>query len=179
MFEAICNHIKYATNKGNIRSAITIFRQRSQPGHDFRVWNSQFVGYAGYKLDNKTIIGDRSQIEFTDICIKLGWKPKYTDYDVLPLVLQAYGQDPEWFELPADLVLEIKITHPKYDWFNDLNLKWYCVPGVSSMMLDAGGIEFTACPFNGWYMVTEIGRDFADVNRYDKLPVNFISKLNI
>ena len=36
MFEAICNHIKYATNKGNIRSAITIFRQRAEPGHDFR-----------------------------------------------------------------------------------------------------------------------------------------------
>lgn len=38
------------------------------------------------------------------------------------------------------------------------------------MMLDVGGIEFTACPFNGWYMGTEIGRDLADVNRYNKLP---------
>jgi len=36
MFEAICNHLKYVTNKGNIRSAITIFRQRTQEGHDFR-----------------------------------------------------------------------------------------------------------------------------------------------
>jgi nitric oxide synthase oxygenase domain/subunit len=59
----------------------------------------------------------------------------------------------------------------RYDWFKELNLKWYCVPGVSSMMLDVGGIEFTACPFNGWYMGTEIGRDLADINRYNKLPV--------
>lgn len=59
----------------------------------------------------------------------------------------------------------------RYEWFRDLDLKWYCVPGVSSMMLDVGGIEFTACPFNGWYMGTEIGRDFADSNRYNKLPV--------
>jgi nitric-oxide synthase, brain len=38
-------------------------------------------------------------------------------------------------------------------------------------MLDVGGLEFTACPFNGWYMGTEIGRDFADINRYNKLPI--------
>jgi nitric-oxide synthase len=38
-------------------------------------------------------------------------------------------------------------------------------------MLDVGGLEFTACPFNGWYMGTEIGRDLADINRYNKLPI--------
>ena len=59
----------------------------------------------------------------------------------------------------------------RYDWFKELNLKWYCVPGVSSNMLDVGGLEFTACPFNGWYMGTEIGRDLADINRYNKLPI--------
>ena len=65
--------------------------------------------------------------------------------------------------------------YDRYDWFKELNLKWYCVPGVSSMMLDVGGIEFTACPFNGWYMGTEIGRDLADINRYNKLPVKLFS----
>jgi nitric-oxide synthase, bacterial len=40
------------------------------------------------------------------------------------------------------------------------------------MMLDAGGIQYTAIPFNGWYMCTEIGaRNFSDVNRYNLLPV--------
>ena len=34
-------------------------------------------------------------------------------FDILPLLLQANGQDPEMFEVPADLVLEVNITHPK------------------------------------------------------------------
>lgn len=67
MFECICNHLKYGYNKGNIRSAITIFRQRTDQEHDFRVWNSQFISYAGYRIDDKTVIGDRSQIEFTEV----------------------------------------------------------------------------------------------------------------
>ncbi|RNA17686.1 Nitric oxide brain [Brachionus plicatilis] len=169
IFEALCNHLKYATNKGNIRSAITIFRQRTEQGHDYRIWNSQFISYAGYKMEDGSTIGDQSQLEFTEICIKLGWKAKHGEFDVLPLVLQANGLDPEWFDIPPELILEVNIVHPIYEKFKDLNLKWYCVPGVSSMLLDVGGIEFTACPFNGWYMGTEIGRDLADVNRYDKL----------
>lgn len=40
------------------------------------------------------------------------------------------------------------------------------------MLLEVGGLEFTACPFNGWYMGTEIGvRDFCDVQRYNILQV--------
>ena len=58
-----------------------------------------------------------------------------------------------------------------YDWFEKLGLKWYCVPFVSNMKLEIGGLQFTACPFNGWYMGTEIGRDIADINRLNKLPV--------
>uniref|UniRef100_A0A4W5LLS3 nitric-oxide synthase (NADPH) n=1 Tax=Hucho hucho TaxID=62062 RepID=A0A4W5LLS3_9TELE len=57
-----------------------------------------------------------------------------------------------------------------YDWFKDLNLKWYSLPAVSSMLLEVGGLEFTACPFSGWYMGTEIGvRDFCDSSRYNIL----------
>lgn len=40
------------------------------------------------------------------------------------------------------------------------------------MLLEAGGLEFPGCPFNGWYMGTEIGvRDFCDVQRYNILEV--------
>lgn len=40
------------------------------------------------------------------------------------------------------------------------------------MMLEIGGLEFTACPFSGWYMGTEIGvRDFCDASRYNILEV--------
>jgi nitric oxide synthase oxygenase domain/subunit len=171
MFDAICNHIRYAYNDGIIRSAITIFRQRTELDKDFRVWNSQFFSYAGYKLNDNTYVGDKAQIEFTKICIKLGWTPKYTDFDVLPLILQANGQDPEMFELPSDLIREVEIIHPKFTWFADLKLRWYCIPAVASMKLDIGGLEFTACPFNGWYMCTEISRNLSDSNRFHKLPL--------
>ena len=47
------------------------------------------------------------------LCIDLGWKPKYGRFDVLPLVLQADGRDPELFEIPPDLVLEVPMEHPR------------------------------------------------------------------
>ncbi|KAG2470836.1 NOS1 protein, partial [Polypterus senegalus] len=168
MFNYICNHIKYATNKGNLRSAITIFPQRTDGKHDFRIWNSQLIRYAGYKQSDGSVLGDPASLELTEICIQQGWKAPYGRFDVLPLLLQANGNDPELFEIPADLVLEVPIQHPRFEWFTDLNLKWYGLPAVSSMLLEIGGLEFTACPFSGWYMGTEIGvRDYCDSSRYN------------
>ena len=43
----------------------------------------------------------------------------------------------------------------RYDWFEDFDLKWYALPAVANMLLEIGGLEFTACPFNGWYMSAE------------------------
>ncbi|NP_001290142.1 nitric oxide synthase, inducible [Meleagris gallopavo] len=170
MFEYICRHIQYAANNGNIRSAITIFPQRTDGKHDFRVWNSQLIRYAGYQMPDGSIIGDPASVEFTKLCIELGWKPKYGRFDVVPLILQANGQDPEIFEYPPEIILEVPMEHPKYEWFKELDLKWYALPAVANMLLEVGGLEFTACPFNGWYMGTEIGvRDFCDVQRYNIL----------
>ncbi|KAH3891948.1 hypothetical protein DPMN_016058, partial [Dreissena polymorpha] len=170
MFEAICNHIKYGTNKGNIRSAITVFPPRTDDKHDFRVWNSQFIRYAGYKREDGSVVGDPSNIELTDLCQKLGWKGKGTRFDVLPLLLQASGHDPELFEIPPELILEVNIKHPKFPWFADMGLKWYALPAVANMVFDCGGLLFTAAPFNGWYMGTEIGaRNFCDPYRYNLL----------
>ena len=40
------------------------------------------------------------------------------------------------------------------------------------MRLEIGGVNYTAAPFNGWYMGTEIGaRNFGDASRYNILPV--------
>uniref|UniRef100_A0A672RFA9 Nitric oxide synthase n=1 Tax=Sinocyclocheilus grahami TaxID=75366 RepID=A0A672RFA9_SINGR len=176
MFNYICNHIKYATNKGNLRSAITIFPQRTDGKHDFRVWNSQLIRYAGYKQPDGSILGDPASVELTEICIQQGWKAPKSRFDVLPLLLQANGNDPELFEIPDDLVLEVPIIHPKFEWFKELNLKWYGLPAVSNMLLEIGGLEFTACPFSGWYMGTEIGvRDFCDSSRYNILEVPYSS----
>uniref|UniRef100_A0A670Z6Z6 Nitric oxide synthase, inducible n=1 Tax=Pseudonaja textilis TaxID=8673 RepID=A0A670Z6Z6_PSETE len=170
MFEHLCRHLEYATNGGNIRSTITVFPHRTDGKHDFRIWNNQLIQYAGYQMPDGTIVGDPANVVFTQLCIQLGWRAKYGCFDVLPLVLQADGQDPELFDLPPELVLEVSMEHPTYEWFKDLNLKWYALPAVSNMLLEVGGLEFTACPFNGWYMGTEIGvRDFCDARRYNIL----------
>lgn len=65
----------------------------------------------------------------------------------------------------------------RFEWFRDLGLKWYGLPAVSNMLLEIGGLEFSACPFSGWYMGTEIGvRDYCDNSRYNILEVrSFLS----
>ena len=61
---------------------------------------------------------------------------------------------------------------PRYKWFAEFGLRWYAVPAVSNIMLDLGGLEFTGCPFNGWYMSSEIGgRNLSDEYRYNMLKV--------
>uniref|UniRef100_A0A8C5IW47 Nitric oxide synthase n=1 Tax=Junco hyemalis TaxID=40217 RepID=A0A8C5IW47_JUNHY len=179
MFNYICNHIKYATNKGNLRSAITIFPQRTDSKHDFRIWNAQLIRYAGYKQPDGSVLGDPANVELTEICIQQGWKAPYGRFDILPLLLQANGNDPELFEIPPELVLEVPIRHPKFEWFKDLGLKWYGLPAVSNMLLEIGGLEFSACPFSGWYMGTEIGvRDYCDNSRYNILE-QVAKKMNL
>lgn len=64
------------------------------------------------------------------------------------------------------------VTLRRFEWFKDLGLKWYGLPAVSNMLLEIGGLEFSACPFSGWYMGTEIGvRDYCDSSRYNILEV--------
>ena len=46
-------------------------------------------------------------------------------------------------------ILKTYFSYPKLE---DLGLKWYAVPVVSNIMLDCGGLQFTASPFNGWYL---------------------------
>ena len=43
----------------------------------------------------------------------LGWKGRGGRFDVLPLLLQADGQDPEWFDIPKHLILEVQLRHPE------------------------------------------------------------------
>lgn len=49
------------------RSAITIFPQRTDGKHDFRVWNGQLIRYAGYKQPDGSILGDPANVEFTEV----------------------------------------------------------------------------------------------------------------
>lgn len=48
-----------------------MFPQRSDGKHDFRVWNSQLIRYAGYQMPNGTIRGDPATLEFTQVPIQL------------------------------------------------------------------------------------------------------------
>lgn len=173
IFQSLLEHLRFATNGGKIRSAITVFAA-AFPGHEgIRIWNPQLIRYAGYRQTDGSIIGDPALADFTDILRQLGWHGgPGTPFDILPLVIQLPGQAPQLFELPGDLVLEVPLSHPDYPWFVELGLKWHALPVISNMRMEIGGISYTAAPFNGWYMGTEIGaRNLGDANRYNLLPV--------
>lgn len=165
-------HLREATNGGRIRPLITVFAPDApgQPGP--RILNSQLIGYAGYQAGG-LITGDPAHLGITGMARELGWQGSDPPgrFDLLPLIIQAPGLPPAWFELPRDAVLEVPLRHPYLTWFRDLRLRWYAVPVISDMYLEAGGIRYPAAPFNGWYMCTEIGsRDLGDEGRYDQLP---------
>ncbi|WP_424765491.1 nitric oxide synthase oxygenase [Paenibacillus sp. sgz302251] len=168
--EHIFQHMRYATNNGRIRPAITIF-PASHTANPLRIWNHQLVRYAGYRSEGG-MVGDSSSAAFTEACVRLGWKSKGTRFDVLPLVIQKGEQTPKLYTLPDDTVLEVPLSHPDRDDFESLALQWYAVPFISDMLLEMGGIHYSAAPFNGWYMGTEIGaRNLSDQDRYNQLPV--------
>lgn len=170
--KGVFSHMEYATNGGKILPTITVFAQSGDPDKPtLRLWNEQLVRYAGYEQEDGKVLGDPISLEFTRVCQELGWRGKGTAFDVLPLVVQIGQEAPEWFEIPAALVLEVPLTHPELPAFEELGLKWYGVPFVSNMRLEIGGLHYTAAPFNGWYMGTEIGaRNLADPFRYNMLP---------
>uniref|UniRef100_A0A8C9STY3 Nitric oxide synthase n=1 Tax=Scleropages formosus TaxID=113540 RepID=A0A8C9STY3_SCLFO len=154
MFRFLCGHMRFATNGGNLR------------------WVRSRGCFCLFLMQNGAVRSKPvyTPLAFPKLCAQLGWTPRYGRFDVLPLVLQANGGDPEIFEIPPELVLEVPMEHPQYEWFQELQLRWYALPAVSNMLLEMGGLEFPGCPFNGWYMGTEIGvRDLCDSQRYNIL----------
>jgi nitric-oxide synthase len=166
-------HLRTATNGGRIRPVVTVFPPAAPDGSGPRILGDQLVRYAGYAFAKDVVVGDPSQVEATERARALGWPGgPGTPFDVLPLVVQAAGGRPELFELPADAVLEVPLSHPDLPWFGKLGLWWHAVPAIARMPLEIGGLVYTAAPFNGWYLGTEIGaRNLADTDRYDLLPV--------
>jgi nitric-oxide synthase len=165
-------HLREATDGGRIRSYITVFApdgpQRKAP----RIWNPQVVRYAGYRSGGG-VVGDPLNIGLTGLAESLGWRGEGGPFDILPLVVQAPGGPPQAFPVPRDAVLEVPISHPDFPWFAALGLRWYAVPVITDMYLDAGGIRYPCTPFNGWYQAsTEVGvRNLGDESRYGVLPV--------
>jgi nitric-oxide synthase len=169
--EAI-THLGEATNRGRIRPVITVFAPDAPGRPGPRILSPQLVRYAGYQA-GAAITGDPVNAELTKLAHRLGWPGREPRgrFDVLPLIVQEPGAAPTLHELPADAVLEVPLRHPELPWFCDLGLRWYAVPVISNMYLEAGGVRYPAAPFNGWYMCTEVGsRDLGDTRRYDQLP---------
>lgn len=173
VFEALVEHIILATNGGKIRPMITIFAPQVPGCEKIRICNPQLIRYAGYRLPNGGVLGDPAHVELTEIVRHLGWRGGSGGaFDILPLVIQMPSRPPQLFELPPECILEVPLSHPDYPWFAGLGLKWHALPVISNMRLEVGGISYTAAPFNGWYMGTEIGaRNLGDVDRYNLLPL--------
>ncbi len=168
--DALLRHISYATNNGKIRPVISIFRPARAGEQQVRIWNYQLIRYAGYETE-QGIVGDPHSVPFTNHCLRLGWKSEKKPFELLPFVIQIRDERPQIFDIPREYVLEVPLRHPDIPRIADLQLKWYAVPIVSNMRLEIGGIQYTAAPFNGWYMATEVGaRNLADEARYNLLP---------
>ena len=169
IFHAIVDHMRAATNGGDLVSTMTVFRSGPPT---IRLFNSQLVRYAGYREADGRVRGDPANVELTEHALALGWKGAGTAFDVLPIIVQVGDRAPRYFDLPDDAVLQVPLEHPSYPWFAELGLKWYALPAVSEIALDVGGVQYRCAPFNGFYMVTEIGaRNLSDPNRYNLLPV--------
>ena len=169
VFQAIFEHLEWATNGGELRACMTVFEPANAEGIGPRLWNSQLIRYACHELEDGSIIGDPSSLELTKRIKSLGWSvPEQSAFDVLPLVVEFPGRPPSMKEIPSELILEVEIEHPELKGLSELNLRWYALPAVSNMSLEIGGLVYTLAPFNGFYMSTEIGaRNFTDTDRYD------------
>lgn len=174
VYEACVNHLRVSTNSGRIRPLITVFAPANSEAGGIRIRNRQLIRYAGYLLPDGSVLGDPEQLSFTSRVLSLGWKAPAirSAFDILPLLIEIPGERLRIFDLPPDSVMEVEIRHPYLPWFASLGLKWHALPAVCDMALEADGLQYTAAPFSGFYMVTEIGsRNLGDTYRYDQTPI--------
>jgi nitric-oxide synthase, bacterial len=166
-------HLRIATNAGKIRPVMSVFAP-DEPGHPGpRIRNEQLIRYAAYRGPDGGVLGDRRNLELTDLAITRGWQPPRTrgPFDVLPVLVENADAETGLVDLPPDAVLEVPLSHPELPWLAKLGLRWHAVPVISNMRMRIGGVDYPSAPFNGWYMGTEIGaRNLADSDRYDLLP---------
>ncbi len=171
MFAECVEHLRAATNGGNIEIVLTLFRP-TRPGERWgpRIWNSQLIRYAGYPMPDGSVLGDRANLDLTAAIRRLGWEPpaEPTDFDILPLVIDAPGHEPRLYELDPREVLEVPISHPSVPAMAELGLRWCAVPAIANFRLDIGGIDYGCLPFNGWFMGTEIARNLWEEKRYNR-----------
>ncbi len=172
MFRECQEHVQFATNGGNLQITMTVFRPK-QPGERWgpRFWNSQLYRYAAYQQPDGSVLGDPANLALTEAIVKFGWQPPQprSAYDILPVVIEVPGQEPKMYHWQPEEVLEVQIEHPTIPGFKDIGMRWYAIPAISNFSVHIGGIHYGCTPFNGWYMDTEIMRDFLDEYRYNKM----------
>eukprot|EP01051_Picozoa_sp_SAG22_P006089 SAG22_NODE_387_length_11302_cov_333.169597_2_plen_760_part_00 len=181
VFECCIDHLRAAYYGGVITSTISVFPQKPPGSRGTRIWNAQLMSFAGYAVDldgsekahlsgpEHDILGDPASLQFTEVCEALGWTPprNKSPYDLLPIVIECTGYPVAMFELPADIVTIVQITHPRHPELTSVDMRWYHIPALSDFAVDIGGVVYSCAPFNGWYMETEICRDLLDVQRYN------------
>ena len=185
IFEATCKNMRMAYNGGKINPSAIAFRQRNRKDKDkpgIRVWNNVLLGFAGFVKDNGEVIGDPKNVYMTDLALSLGWLPKREKFEMLPLIITDTHQNTELFEFPDDIKgYTVEISHPTEPEITKLGLKWYAIPSVSSMMLEAGGIQYTCCQIAGFFQDTEISvMNLLAESRYNLLePIGRALKLDV
>ncbi|CAJ1419388.1 unnamed protein product [Effrenium voratum] len=172
MFEACLEHLTRTARDGAGRAYVSVFpAQHPVTGCGPRVWSDQLIRFAGFQ-ESGEIVGDPANLDFTTMVqTHFGWKPPSKGhFQVLPLVLQAAGEAPACFHIPESACSMVEIWHPDYPFLGDLQMKWCGVPAVSNIVLELGGLTYSAIPFNGWFADTEVVRNLSDANRYNRLP---------
>ncbi len=163
-------HLRDSWRAGRIRPTITVFPADLPDGPVVRIWNDQLIRYAGYRDAAGRTVGDGQYTRFTALAERLGWRGAGGRFDVLPLLVET-ASGLTVHPVPDDAVREVPLTHPEFAWFAELALRWHAIPAISNMRLEIGGVRYSAAPFNGWYMQTEIAaRNLVDAHRYDVLP---------
>lgn len=171
MFRECVEHMRMATNGGNIQIVMSVFRAK-KPAERWgpRIWNSQYIRFAAYEQPDGTILGDKANLKLTRALLRLGWTPPAhkTASDCLPLVIDVPGHPPKLYEFAPEDLLTVPIEHPSYPGFRELNMRWCAVPAITNFRMAIGGVQYGCLPFNGWFMETEIARNLWEEWRYDK-----------
>lgn len=166
IFEECVEHQRLATAGTNLQSVMTIFREkRFCERWGPRIWNSQFMRFACWELPDGSVIGDTANKELTKHITRLwpSWVPKVkTAFDLLPLVVCVPGQPPMMFHIPTDVGFLIEIEHPDNEQVKSLGFRWCAVPTITNFNLRLAGINYGCCPFNGWFLDLEVGRNLLD-----------------
>lgn len=182
VFAECVEHQRLATAGTNLQSVMTVFAARV-PGERWglRIWNSQFVRFACWRMEDGSTLGDPANLKLTDKILKTfpEWQcpEKKSAFDALPLVIEAPGLAPLMFEVPPECLNLVDIVHPTAEGIASLGMKWCPVPTITDFNLRVAGVDFVCCPFNGWFLDLEVTRNLFERYNAAELWLPFFPEL--